>query len=95
MEDIFTNVTGGSLTGNDYLEWREIYDPLSVTFTYHDTDEENNAAIERYWDEFLRAYYLTTHDSGYVPRAQFHTDTGIPDSQIDWDLWRSIKRGTP
>lgn len=95
MQGIFESITGG-LTGNNYSEWREIYDNFSATFLDPSASNEvNNAEVERYWDEFLRAYYLTTSESGFILRRQFHTDTGIPESEIDWDLWRSIKRGTP
>jgi hypothetical protein len=87
MQNIFTDVTGGSLTGSNYLEWRELYDHLSVIF---DTDEE----IEHYWDQFLRAFYLTSSEPGSVSRQRFYRNTGIPANQIDWDLWREIKRGT-
>lgn len=95
MQGIFESITGG-LTGNNYSEWREIYDSFSATFLDPSASNEvNNAEVERYWDEFLRAYYLTTSESGFIFRRQFHADTGIPESEIDWDLWRSIKRGTP
>jgi hypothetical protein len=74
------------LTG--YLDWREIYDPLSIIF-------DGDAEVERYWNMFLRSYYLTSNEPGSVPRRRFHNETGIPDSQVDWDLWRAIRRGTP
>jgi hypothetical protein len=92
MREIFEDVTG---TDYDYEEWREIYDPMSTVFMYHDTEEENDEEVEQYWDEFLRAYYLTSAEPGNVSRDQFHRDTGIPESRIDWDLWKNIKRGTP
>jgi hypothetical protein len=95
MQDIFRDVTDESLRDGNYREWREVYDPLSVIFEYHDTDAEDDEEVEEYWDEFLRAYYLTTGEENYVLRDQFHNDSGIPKSELDWDLWREIKRGTP
>jgi hypothetical protein len=90
MREIFNDVAGGY----DYHEWREIYDPMSVVFEYHDTEDEDDEAIEEGWDEFLRSYYLTSGEPGSVPREQFHNDTNIPPAEVDWDLWRAIKRGT-
>jgi hypothetical protein len=92
MREIFEDITG---TDYNYEEWREIYDPMSTVFMYHDTEEENDEEVEQYWDEFLRAYYLASAEPGSVSREQFHQDTGIPSSQVDWDLWKQIKRGTP
>jgi hypothetical protein len=92
MQQIYVDITapheppGNGLTG--YLDWREIYDPLSIIF---DTPQQ----VERYWDRFLRAYYLTTHDAGFERRETFHNDTGIPYGEMDWDLWRMMRRGTP
>jgi hypothetical protein len=95
MRGIFENIAG-TLTGTDYLEWRQVYDQFSATFIDESASREvNDAEVERYWDEFLRAYYLTSDEYGSVPRRQFHSDTGIPRSEIDWDLWQQIKRGTP
>lgn len=71
----------------DYQDWRETFDHFEPIF---DGDEE----IEQGWDEYLRAYYLTTDEAGHVPREDFHNDTGIPRSEIDWDLWRALRRGT-
>jgi hypothetical protein len=80
MRNTFRDVTGG-YTG--YLDWRELFDGLSVIF---DTDEET----EEYWDMFLRAFYLDSHDRRSVPREEFYRETGIPASEIDWSLWRDI-----
>lgn len=88
MAEIFNDVTGG---GYNYQEWRELYDPLGQIFRYHGDRDADDAEVENYWDEFLRAYYLTTADPGHVPRERFHSDTGIPQSEVDWDLWREIK----
>jgi hypothetical protein len=90
MRDIYRQVRGDAhdprnLT--DYSEWREIYDPMSVVF-------DDDAETEEGWDEYLRAYYLTTDEPGHVTREQFHNDTNIPRSAQDWDLWKEIKRGT-
>ena len=97
MQEIFTDITGSL---QDYPEWREVYDPLSIVFQVHRRDGsvdwiESYPEIEEYWDEFLRAYYLTTHEPGFVTREKFSNDTGIPGSEVDWDLWREIRRGTP
>jgi hypothetical protein len=87
MQRIFIDITGG-LAGTNYPEWRELYDPLAVIF-------DDYGEIEFYWSEFLGAYYLTTSESGHVNRKQFHRETGIPQSEIDWELWKELKRGTP
>jgi len=88
-----------SLTG--YPEWRDLWNPLEIIFYQSNQSGQRvvNAQIyrdiERYWDEFLRAYFLTTGESGYVTRERFHDDTGIPPGEMDWELWRALKRGTP
>jgi hypothetical protein len=92
MREIFEDVTGSDF---EYDEWREVYDPMSLSLRYTGNDEEDDENVETYWDEFLRAYYLTSAEPGSVSREQFHQDTGIPESRIDWGLWKSIKRGTP
>jgi len=51
----------------------------------------------QFWDEFLRAYYLTRDERGSVTRDRFHRDIGIRkrDWEMDWEEWRELKRGTP
>ena len=93
MRRIFDDVT--SHNGIEYQEWLEVWGPMSTVYNYIDDDEERAAAEETGWDEFLRAYYLTSDEPGAIPRERFHQDTNIPPSQVDWELWREIKRGTP
>jgi hypothetical protein len=81
MQRIYQRWNGRSLTG--YLDWRDLFEPLEVIF---DGDSEK----EQYWDMFLRAFKLSTHDRGYIRRETFYNRTGIPRSQIDWSLWRDI-----
>jgi hypothetical protein len=71
----------GTYTG--YLDWHELFDILQVDF---DSDDER----EYFWDMFLRAFYLDTHDRGHVPRDRFYRETGIPASAIDWAEWRDL-----
>lgn len=71
----------GTLT--EYLDWREIYDQLTVIF-------DDDAEIEYYWDMFLRAFMLPLSDNRSVPREQFYRETGVPPSEIDWGLWRDV-----
>lgn len=84
MLGIYEQVTG-SYTG--YLDWRELYDPISIIF-------DGDAQVERYWSQFLRAFYLTTKESGHIKRQTFYNNTGVPPSEIDWELWRELRRGT-
>lgn len=90
---IFDDVT--SHNGIEYEEWKEVWGPMSTVYNYIDDDEEREEAELNGWDEFLRAYYLTSDEPGAIPRERFHQDTNIPQSQVDWELWRTIKRGTP
>lgn len=97
MRQIFENITRpthdkGSGT---YEDWRDIYDPMSVNFIDESDADATARETEQYWDEFLRSYYLTSHESGSVPRDQFHRDSGIPRRRVDWEEWRNSKRGTP
>ncbi len=90
MQDTYRHIRGlahdrRNLT--EYQDWRDTFDHLSVIF---DSDEE----IEEGWDEYLRAFYLTTDEDGHITRQDFYNMTGIPKSQIEWDLWRALKRGT-
>lgn len=90
MQRIYTNIKRAAHdpeTLTDYPEWRETFNHFQVIF---DDEEE----IEGGWDEYLRAYYLTSGEAGHVDRDEFHNNTGIPRSEIDWELWRAIKRGT-
>lgn len=90
MAAIYSNVyriAYGRPSQDGYADWRELFDEFSFIF---DTYRE----IEQYWDEFLRAYFLTTNEPGHVSRERFHNDTGIPPGQIDWELWRLLRRGT-
>ena len=72
-------------------EWFEMYrnavDPLQL-----DDDE-----FDQFWEEFLRAYYLTTGERGHIKRDRFHRDLGVQarDWEMDWEEWRQLKRGTP
>jgi hypothetical protein len=96
MEQIYADITG-SLTG--YLDWRELYDPLSVVAEVNRRDGSvdwvaSYPDIEEIWDDYLRAYYLTTHEPGHITRDVFAARTGIPNSAMDWDLWREMRRGT-
>lgn len=93
MRRIFNDVTSNS--GINYSEWEEVWGPMSTVYNYIDDDEEREEAEEEGWEEFLRAYYLTSDEPGAIPREQFHRNTNIPQSQVDWELWREIKRGTP
>lgn|SRR6185312_1517613 len=82
------------LTGYD--EWRATYDPLQGIFRYPDSSPEaNDRRVERYWRQYLRAFYLTTHEPGHINRRTFYTQSGIPKREIEWELWRQVKRGTP
>lgn len=91
MRAEFERVTGGI---TNYEAWREIYDPMSTNFINESDPDETERETEQYWDEFLRAYYLTSNESGSVPRSQFHRDSGIPPRRVDWEEWRTLRRGT-
>jgi hypothetical protein len=91
MRQIYRRIkrlAGDTPDDTGYLDWREVYDPLSIIF-------DGDAEVERYWDMFLRAFYLTTHEPGFVLRDDFYNATGVPPSEVDWDLWRQMRRGTP
>lgn len=90
---IFNDVTSDN--GIDYEEWKEVWGPMSTVYNYIDDDAEREEAELNGWDEFLRAYYLTSDEPGAISREQFHQDTNIPPSRVDWEVWRNIKRGTP
>lgn len=96
MEQIFAAITG-SLAG--YLDWRELFDDLSVVVQVNRRDGSvdwvaSYPDIEEIWDDYLRAYYLTTKEPGFITRVEFTNRTGIPNSALDWDLWREMRRGT-
>lgn len=93
QRQIFNDVTSDS--GIEYEEWKEVWGSMSTVYNYIDDDEEREEAELNGWDEFLRAYYLTSDEPGAISREQFHQNTNIPKSQVDWELWRTIKRGTP
>ena len=94
MRRIYDDVTNDADPYN-YSEWEEVWGPMSTVYNYIDDDEEREEAEEEGWEEFLRAYYLTSDEPGAIPRERFHQDTNIPRSQVDWGLWKQIKRGTP
>lgn len=74
-----------------FREWEELY---TNSVEALDMDRADFLA---YWDEFLRAYYLTRGERGSISRARFHSDIGIRsrDWEMDWQEWREVKRGTP
>jgi hypothetical protein len=86
MQEVYRDVTG-SLTG--YLDWFDIFEDLQVDF-------DDNREKEYFWDMFLRSFYLSTGDSGYIRRGgpgdpgRFYQETGIPPSAIDWAGWRDL-----
>jgi hypothetical protein len=89
MQRIYARWNGRSLT--EYLDWRDLFEPLETIFDVPgESQAEINREKERYWDMFLRAFKLTTHDRGHIRRETFYNRTGIPRSQIDWSLWRDI-----
>jgi hypothetical protein len=53
MQLIYRMITGNT---TEYLDWRELYNPVAVVFEGDERQEE------RYWDMFLRSFYLTTQD---------------------------------
>jgi hypothetical protein len=57
----------------------------------------SDAEENQFWDEFLRAFYLTSGEKGSLPRDRFYRNIGIRkrDFEMDWQEWREIKRGTP
>jgi len=74
-----------------FAEWRELYLNSVAPLQMGDREEL------QFWDEFLRAYYLTRDERGSVIRDRFHRDIGIRsrDWEMDWQEWREVKRGTP
>jgi hypothetical protein len=94
MKEIFEDVTDDASRIN-YDEWLETWGAIGSVYNYIDDEDERNEAEEEGWEEYLRAYYLTSDEPGAVSREQFHQDTNIPRSQVDWGLWKQIKRGTP
>lgn len=72
-------------------DYRDLYE--NATAPLH-LDAEEDA---RFWDEFLRAFYLTLNEKGSMPRDRFYRSIGIrkKDFEMDWQEWREIKRGTP
>jgi hypothetical protein len=74
-----------------FREWHDLYRNSVEAL---DMDRPD---FEYFWDEFLRAYYLTTHERGHVTRNAFHRNIGIRqrDWEMDWEEWRNLRRGTP
>lgn len=80
LREDYRDITG---TYTDYLDWLDLFDNLQVDF---DDDDER----KYFWDMFLRAFYLDSHDRDSVPRDEFYRQTGIPRSAIDWSEWRDL-----
>jgi hypothetical protein len=57
-------------------------------------DEED---FFRLWGDFLKAFYLVSGERGSIKRDTFYRRIGIRkrDWEMDWNAWRSMKRGTP
>lgn len=74
-----------------YRDWLDLYTNSVEAL------DMNRADFLAYWDEFLRAYYLTRGERGSISRTRFHQDIGIRsrDWEMDWQEWREVKRGTP
>lgn len=80
----YQRVTG---TTTEFLDWRDLFDSLSMRF-------ENDSERVFFFKEFLQAFYLTSSESGSIPRQKFYNDTNLPRSAIDWGEWRELRRGT-
>jgi hypothetical protein len=80
MQRTFTRVTG---TSTGYLDWRDLFDELQIEF-----DDDNDRV--RLFNTFLRSFYLTTRDQGFVRRNVFYQASGMPQSAIDWTEWRNL-----
>jgi hypothetical protein len=76
---------------DDFRDWLDLYNNSVEAL------DMDRADFLAYWDEFLRAYYLTRGERGSISRTRFHQDIGVRsrDWEMDWDEWRERKRGTP
>lgn len=80
MYATFVRVTG---TSTGYIDWRELFGELQIEF-----DDDNDRV--RLFNTFLRSFYLTTQDQGFVRRSVFYHRSGMPRSAIDWTEWRNL-----
>lgn len=74
-----------------FNQWWDLYQNATAPLQMSDAEEN------QFWDEFLRAFYLTSGEKGSLPRDRFYRNIGIRkrDFEMDWQEWREIKRGTP
>jgi hypothetical protein len=72
-------------------DYRDLYENATAPLQLNDAEDR------QFWDEFLRAFYLTSSESDHISRDRFYRDIGIRkrDFEMDWQEWREIKRGTP
>lgn len=90
MREIWFYITGVPAEWGDYEDYKEIFYDTGVLSVEEDQDE-----IVQLWDQFLRAFYLTTNESGSVSRSDWYAASGLHRDRIDWAAWREVKRGTP
>jgi len=83
---IWTEVTGeDEESPNGYEYWDLFLDTGAWIRRSYDM-------INRLWEDFLRAFWLTSSEPGAVPRDEWYDEADVDPSLIDWDRWREIKR---
>jgi hypothetical protein len=87
MHEIYTYITGENPRHDNYRDWRELFDDTGVEIV-----EDNPREIERLWNEFLRAFYLTSDEEGSIARDIYYADSGLGSDRIDWEVFREIKK---
>lgn len=91
--EIWEDIAVGRDKGNGDLarDWFDLYRD-AVTPLELDDDE-----FYHFWEQFLRAFYLTSGERESLPRDEFYQELGVRkrDFGMDWQEWREIKRGTP
>jgi hypothetical protein len=91
LRDVFLDIAGGSWsygdTEDDYQNYKELWLDTGVTVVEDDEDE-----LVWLWDQFLRAFYLTSAEPGNVSRSQYYQDSGLGKDRIDWERYREIKK---
>jgi hypothetical protein len=83
----YTYITGENPRTDNFEDWWELFIDTGITRI-----EQAPAEVDRLWDQFLRAFYLTGDDEGSVPRNDFYADSGLTKRRIDWQKWREVKR---
>lgn len=85
QENVWDSITAYRGTDDDMQQFWEVFLDSGAP------DDESQPRVTNLWEDFLRAFYLTTGESGHITRAEWYDMAGVNSGNIDWQAWREVK----